>query len=232
MEKPFPVIQESEIVVFVNVRTRRTGMNRTVKRVIMTTLGVLVAGFGAGIFDFAQMGMDPFQVLAHGIWNKTNLSFGTLYTIVNAIMLVAVLIFDRKKIGLGTLINIFLLGYVVEYTSKLFYSLFPDASLLIRIIAIAVAVVILCFASAIYFTGDMGVSTYDAVAIYWSEKQSKIKFKYCRIITDIICTAVGFSLGAVVGVGTIITAFFMGPLIDFFKRTVAEPFLNGRSSRG
>ena len=50
-------------------------MSQKIKRIIMTIIGVLGSGFGAGIFDFCRMGMDPFQVFAHGVWNKTNLGF-------------------------------------------------------------------------------------------------------------------------------------------------------------
>jgi uncharacterized membrane protein YczE len=73
----------------------------------------------------------------------------------------------------------------------------------------------------------MGVSTYDAVALLLSEKKVA-KFKYCRIGTDLICTLVGFLLGAVVGIGTMVTAFFMGPLITFFKHHFAMPFRYGK----
>ncbi len=205
--------------------------SRFVKRIGMTVIGVLASGFGAGIFDFCSMGMDPFQVFAHGVWNLTSLGFGTLYMILNVAMLVFVVIFDRKKIGLGTLINIFLLGYVVEFTSKAFRCWFPEASLSIRIAWMLVAVVILCFASATYFTGNMGVSTYDAVALFMSEKQTKVKYQYCRIFTDLISVGIGFALGAIVGVGTLITAFFMGPLISFFKRFVTVPFLEGKPEK-
>ena len=72
-----------------------------------------------------------------------------------------------------------------------------------------------------------------------SERQSKVKFRYCRIITDLICVLIGAGLCliggysisrvfTVVGVGTIITAFFMGPLIEFFNVHVARPFLEGK----
>lgn len=93
------------------------------------------------------------------------------------------------------------------------------------------AVVILCFASAMYFTADLGVSTYDAVALILEERKVG-KFKYLRITTDCICVAIGFVLGAIVGVGTLITAFFMGPLIDFFNVHVARPFLYGKQTEG
>ena len=48
-----------------------------------------------------------------------------------------------------------------------------------------------------------------------------------------LCLLGGYSLkqvGGVLGVGTIITAFFMGPLIGFFNRRAAEPFLRGRGA--
>lgn len=202
-------------------------MNEKQKRILMTVLGVLTAGFSVGIFNFSMFGMDPFQVFAHGIWEHVNIGFGTFYAIVNLIMLVIIFFLDKTKIGLGTLINIFLLGYVVQFSSWLFAALIPDPSLIIRIAALLIAIIIISFGSALYFTGDLGVSTYDAIALLMAEKKIA-KFKYCRIATDLVCVIIGFLLGAVVGIGTLITAFFMGPIISFFNRTVARPFRYGR----
>jgi uncharacterized membrane protein YczE len=197
------------------------------KRIIMTIGGVLTAGFSVGIFNFSLFGMDPFQVFAHGLWEHLPIGFGTFYAIVNLIMLVGIFFIDKSKIGLGTLINIFLLGYVVEFSSWLFNAWIPDPTFIIRVVALAIAIVIICFGSALYFTGDLGVSTYDAVALIMAEKKIA-KFQYCRIGTDLVCTVVGFALGATVGIGTLVTAFFMGPIIAFFNRTIAEPFRYGK----
>lgn len=202
-------------------------MTEKQKRILMTVLGVLTAGFSVGIFNFSMFGMDPFQVFAHGIWEYVNMGFGTFYAIVNLIMLVAIFFLDKTKIGLGTLINIFLLGYVVQFSSWLFTTLIPDPSLIIRIAALIIAIIIISFGSALYFTGDLGVSTYDAIALLMAEKKIA-KFKYCRIATDLVCVIIGYLLGAVVGIGTLITALFMGPIISFFNRTVAQPFRYGR----
>ena len=95
---------------------------------------------------------------------------------------------------------------------------------------------ILCLSSALYFTADLGVSTYDAVALVWSQRQHKIKFAYCRVICDLVCVTLGVILLLIagkdfseifgeVGIGTIITAFFMGPLITYFNVHVAQPIL-------
>ena len=216
-------------------------MNQMVKRILMSVFGVALCGVSVGMFKFAALGVDPFQSLMSGLDAVIPIRFGTLYVIVNAVLLLFALIFDRKKIGIATFINLFLLGYIVEFSQGLCEKLMPDAPIWLRVVILLIAIVILCLSSALYFTADLGVSTYDAVALVWSQKQSKIKFAYCRVICDLVCVALGVVLLLIagksfeeifgsVGIGTIITAFFMGPLIEFFNRRVARPFLNGKAA--
>jgi len=202
-------------------------MNEKNRRIIMTVLGVLIAGFSVGMFNFSTFGMDPFQVFAHGAWMHMSIGFGTFYAILNLIMLVFIFIIDRHKIGIGTFINIFLLGYVVEFSSWLFATWIPDPSLVTRIIFLIIGLIILCFGSSLYFVGDLGVSTYDAVALILSEKKVA-RFQYCRIGSDLICTLIGFLLGATVSIGTVVTAFFMGPIIVLFNEKIAIPLRYGK----
>lgn len=202
-----------------------------IKRILMSFIGVIVSGISVGLFRNARFGTDPFQVFANGISNKISfIDFGTLYMIINLLMLVAIFFLNKKYIGISTFINIFLLGYVVDFSDKIVAGIVGDVpSMIVRIGLMTAAVVILCFASAMYFTADLGVSTYDAVALILEERKVG-KFKYLRITTDCIRVAIGFALGAIVGVGTLITAFFMGPLIDFFNVHVARPFLYGQTA--
>ncbi len=208
------------------------------KRILMSALGVAICGISVGMFKHASLGVDPFQSLMSGLDAVIPIHFGTLYVIVNLLLLVFALAFDRRKIGLATLINLFLLGYIAEFSQSCMAKLLPAPTLPLRLLILAIAIVIMCLASAFYFTADLGVSTYDAVALIWSEKQKRIAFPICRVITDLfcvlcgilLCMAAGFTLRQItgeVGIGTIITAFFMGPLIQFFNRHAARPFLYG-----
>ena len=63
----------------------------------MTVVGVSLSGVAVGFFNYSAFGMDPFQVLAHGLWNLTPLGYGTFYTAFSFILLILVLITDRKK---------------------------------------------------------------------------------------------------------------------------------------
>ena len=76
----------------------------------MSVAGVVLCGFSVGLFRTAELGVDPFQSFMSGIEAVIPISFGTLYVIVNALLLLVSLIFDRKKIGLATAINLTLLG--------------------------------------------------------------------------------------------------------------------------
>ena len=199
-----------------------------IRRIVMTVSGVSASGVAVGFFNYSAFGMDPFQVLAHGLWNLTSLGYGTFYTIFSLLLFIFVLITDRKKIGLGTVINMFLLGYITEFFSWLLARLFPDGGLFLRLVMLIIGITIMCLAAAFYFTANMGVSVYDAVALYLSE-HTPVKFQFCRIGSDVFCVALGFFFGAQVGLGTIITMFFTGPLIHIFQETLAIPLIRGRN---
>ncbi len=216
-------------------------MNRTIKRICMTTFGVIICAVSVGIFKIAALGVDPFQSLMAGLDKLIPIQFGTLYVIVNAILLIFALVADRHYIGIATFINLFLLGYITQWTYEFLQKFIVEPELWVRVACLLIAIVIICFGSAFYMTSNLGVSTYDAVALIITNTWMIGKFQYIRIITDVICVIAGgaiFVFGGgeikdiptIIGVGTIITAFFMGPLITFFNNKFAIPFLNGKES--
>lgn len=207
------------------------------RRIGMSLFGVVICAISVGIFKIAALGVDPFQTLMSGLDKSIPISFGTLYVIVNLVLLTFSIVVDRHNIGLATFINLFLLGYITDFTHKSLQKIIVNPSMAVRIACLIIGIVIICFGSAFYMTADLGVSTYDAVAIVMSGKWKWGPFKFVRIGTDLVCVCLGVALylmaggtwaevPTIAGVGTIITAFFMGPLIDFFNRKVAIPFLN------
>ncbi len=113
------------------------GMQERTRRIWMTICGVLICGFSVGMFNFSALGLDPFQVFTHGIFKILPAGapgFGTVYAAINLLMLIVIFLADKKKIGLGTVINIFLLGYVVEYSSLLFEKMISEPSFVVRFV--------------------------------------------------------------------------------------------------
>lgn len=209
------------------------------RRILMSLAGVLICAVSVGVFKIAALGVDPFQSLMSGLDNWIPIPFGTLYVLVNLALLVFSLLADRRNIGIATFINLFLLGYITQFTYEYLQTLLPDPSMIVRVLCLLVGIVVICFGSALYMTANLGVSTYDAVAIVLSGKWKWGQFQYVRICCDLVCVLLGVGIfllsggklaqvPTIAGIGTIITAFFMGPLIQFFNTHVAKPMLEKR----
>ena len=196
----------------------------------MALFGMAVAGIAVGFFKRAFFGVDPFQCFCNGVNQVIPIGFGTLYMLINAVLLVIDFFLDRHYIGISTFINLFLVGYAAEFSENTLARLFGDLAMPGRILFLAIGIVISCVAAAFYYTADLGVSTYDAIPLHIADRKPRlfgkvIPFRVIRIISDLICVTVGFALGFMPGIGTIVTALFMGPLISFFKKKLSDPLL-------
>ena len=206
------------------------------KKIVMSLSGVIITAFSIGAFKFAAFGVDPFQSFMSGIDALVPIGFGTLYIVVNAILLLFAWAFDRHYIGIATFINLFLLGYIVDFSQTFITRLLPDPDIAVRMLFFILGFVFLCFGSSLYMAADMGVSTYDAIALICTNKWKLGKFRTIRIATDFLCIASGIGMyllagnttagiSSFVGIGTILTAFCMGPLIDIFNQFIASSLL-------
>ena len=206
------------------------------KRILMAFFGLMVCAFSVGLCRMARFGVDPFQSLMSGLNCVVPLDFGTMYLIASAILFLFMLIADRHYIGFVTFINMFLVGYIVDFSHTSLQKIFGNPSLPGRVIFLIAGIVLMCFGSAFYFEADMGVSVYDAISLIIANTWKIGQFKYIRIISDLICVISGCALfflsggkfsgiGSIAGIGTVITAFFMGPLIDFFEVHITRPML-------
>lgn len=202
------------------------------ERTLMTLIGQVVLGFGAGVLRASVLGTDPYQCFTTGISMLTQsfLDYGTTFVIINAVFLFLMFIFARSYIGISTFFNMFLLGYIIDYSSRFVSSLVTPETLCLKLLLLFIALFCVCFGSALIFTSDLGVSTYDWIALHLADIQKRISFKWIRIFTDVMCVAAGLCFGVMPGVGTIITAFALGPVISFFRKYVTEPILNGKKT--
>ncbi len=200
------------------------------RRIGMALVGMALSGIALGFFKRAFFGVDPFQCLCNGLNQVIPIGFGTLYMLINAVLLCIVFFLDRHYIGISTFINLFLLGYAAEFSEKLLGQWFGMLAIPGRILFLIVGIVVSCLGAALYYTADLGVSTYDAIPLHISDRKPRLfgrvlPFRVIRICSDLICIGIGWALGFAPGIGTLITALFMGPLITFFRQTLSDPML-------
>lgn len=210
------------------------------RRAMMMVVGILLIGISVGLFRLAAFGVDPFSCMNMGISGFLHMSFGNWQLIANILLLVVVFFTIRSCIGLGTVINMVFVGYLADFVCWLAQQVGLEFPLALRMVLLLLGTVMTCAGASVYMAADLGIAPYDAAAyVLLKAIKNRIAFRWARITTDVVCVAVGTifcliaqnELSAIVGIGTIITAFLTGPLIQFFRTHLAEPML-GQTGKG
>jgi uncharacterized membrane protein YczE len=201
-------------------------MSEKGKRILASVIGVMLCAVSVALMRKAGLGTDPFTAFVTGIANLFHTTYGKLYPLITGIFLVFTFFLDKHYIGLATLINLICIGPAADAVLTVLNRFFPSDGYLSKGIFLAVGLLLMCFSASLYFTADLGVSAYDAMALIAADKKIA-PFRFCRIGTDFICVTVGFFCGANIGVGTVLTAFCMGPVIHLFNVKVSEPMILG-----
>lgn len=198
-------------------------------RIVLVILANMILGLGISLLRLAGFGTDPYTCMNLGVSSKLGMSYGTYQMIFNIVLFIPVFILDRKSFGVGALVNMLVLGYFVEFFMFAFGAVGITieglaGKLLIQIPVLTLGVFVVCFGIALYMFCDLGSAPYDRLGVI-IEKYShgKIKFKWARICLDIFSTIVGFLTGSVIGIGTVIIAFFTGPIVSFFREKIIAP---------
>lgn len=199
---------------------RKRPIKSWIVRLLILIVGLFVAHFGVTLFVLAEMGTDTFTIFVQGVANVVGLSIGTCQVIILSVMMVLMAIFTRGYVKPGTLICAFCGGWQIDlYMWLLDGKLSAASPMAIRIGAMVVGCVIIALGKAIVIMSDAGSGPNDLFSLIVSDKINKkkhVEFRWIRIATDVLFAAVGFALGGVLGVGTLVTAFLTGPIVQVF----------------
>ena len=198
---------------------------KLIYRIILAIIGISILAIGVSFMRYAVFGVDPVSCLNIGIAKQLGIAFGTWQLIFCFILLVGVFIFDKSKIGFGTVYIMIAAGY----TSDLFLWLFQNINLPeefsveIRITAFVLGLIFYYFGAAIYIETNMGLAPYDAVGIIISEKIKRPNwFRWIRIGTDALCVIGGIITQSDAGIGTLVCVLLGGPLIALFRKIIMK----------
>lgn len=195
------------------------------KRAFWALVGVAVLGLGASVLRVAQVGVDPYTAANIGISNTIGLDLGTYQLISNAILLIPIVLFGRMYIGVGSVINMVMTGYFIQWFSDLLYPLVPsDPTRLVQAVMFLVGITLFAAGASMYMTAALGNSPYDAIAPIIVD-HTRLPYRAVRVAQDLVFVALALAFHGQVGIGTVMTAFFAGPLIDFFTEKVNKPLM-------
>lgn len=138
------------------------------------------------------------------------------------------LLVGRRYLGVGTLINMVLAGFFIEWFSELLARWMPgDPTDGQHAGFFAIGIVLFAFGAALYMSAGVGTAPYDAIAPMVVDATGW-PYRPLRVVQDTFFLMVALLVSGPVGVGTIVTAFFAGPLIDLFSRKVTTPLIRTR----
>lgn len=200
--------------------------DRIRRRLAMSLAGVAILGVAVGVNMSARLGMDPFGAFVAGTGLLSGLSYGVMFMAVQAVLALLAFFLDKHYLHVSTVLSLLLVGPIAQVVHGFIDLNFPMQGLVLRLIVLMINLVFICLGSSFYMTADLGVSSYDAMPIIAANKTGR-PFRFMRIISDSICAFVGFLCGADVGIGTLLTALALGPVIDIFNRKVSQPLLYG-----
>lgn len=186
------------------------------KRFWVMICGNIFLGMGISIFKFAGLGNDPYSGMVMGLSDLFGIAYANLLVIINAIVFILQICFGRELIGIGTVVNAFLMGYIMTF----FYSIWERFFALpntwyIQVPVMLVGTIVTGFGVSMYQTPNVGASPYDCLSLIMSKRMPKISYFWHRMFTDAFCAVICFLVGGIVGLGTFVSALGLGPVIGF-----------------
>ena len=191
-------------------------------RVVLLLAGLCVAHLGVTLFLQSDLGSDPFNVFVQGLFRGipwpafAAMTHGRTHLLVSLVILLVLLAVDRSYVGIGTVLCMALGGPIIDvYTLWLSPVIHGGLPLPLRLALLVAGCVILAFGMTIVIRSQAGTGPNDLVAVVLSDELRK-PFGPVRIGVDLTFALVGLALGGVVGLGTVICAFLVGPAAQLF----------------
>ena len=175
---------------------------------ILLVFGLFLFGLGESLLITSGAGVGPYTVLAQGISNLSGWSIG-LSTFVISIIVLLMWIPLKQKPGMGTILNAFIIALTIEFS--VYYLPYPETYPM-QILQVVAGVLIIGIGSGFYLIANLGAGPRDGLMI-GLQKKTNLPIYSIRTIIEVSVVIVGWLLGGVVGLGTAIFAFGIGPSV-------------------
>jgi uncharacterized membrane protein YczE len=187
------------------------------QRIRQVLVGLPFFGLALALSVEASLGVNPWTVFHGGVAERTPLTIGTA-TVLTGVVLLFSFPFLREPMGIGTLLNVAIIGFVVDAVLWII----PDlTSMPIRIAALAVSPALIGLGSGLYIGAGLGPGPRDGLMTALERRGLPVWL--ARTLIEFTALLVGWLLGGDVGLGTVWMAGSVGWFVDFFLRRLRLP---------
>ena len=196
-------------------------MTGYIVRFIKLNFGLFLYGLGIIVTMRANVGYAPWEVLHSGISQTLGVSIGLVNTAVGA-LIVAIVFMLGEKIGLGTIFNMFMIGLFMDLILYLdFIPLFDN--FWIGSLVLIIGLFTISLGTYFYISSAFGAGPRDSLMVAVTRKTG-LPVGLCRGILEVSVVFIGWLLGGMVGLGTVISAFAIGFCVQItFKLVKFDP---------
>lgn len=180
----------------------------TLARLARLYLGLAGFGLSLALMVRARLGLGPWDVLHQGIAKQLDLQIGWVVIGVSAVVLLAWIPL-RLRPGIGTASNVILVGVFANFFLD---KLSPPAGLGLRSSWLIAGILLNAVSTALYIGARLGPGARDGLMIGFSQRGYSIRV--VRTVIELTALVIGFALGGTVGVGTVVYASLIGPLVQ------------------
>ena len=181
---------------------------RLPRRLVQLTLGLVLYGVSMAMMIEATLGLDPWDVLHAGLVEQTGLSFGTIVIVVGfGVLLLWIPL--RQLPGLGTVANAVVIGVATDLALAM---IIPPEGLALRLGMLLSGVVLNGVAGAAYIGSQLGPGPRDGL-MTGLVRRTGLSVRLVRTSLEVIVLGIGWLLGGPIGLGTVVYALTIGPLV-------------------
>jgi uncharacterized membrane protein YczE len=189
-------------------------------RVPRLLAGLVGCGTGVASMVRARLGLGPWEVLHQGVAGRTGLTIGTVSILVAFVVLLGWVPL-RQRLGIGTISNAVLIGLT---TNTVLHLLDPPATLPVRIALLLAGILLLGAGSGLYIGAGLGPGPRDGLMTGIARRsEGRLSIRLVRTGIELSALALGWALGGTVGIGTLLFALSIGPLVQFFLDKLSIP---------
>lgn len=192
------------------------GKKITVRKIIIFLVGMMCVAMGMVLFIQSSLGAEPWSLLYAGISSATGIAMGTVVQVIGILMVSVVCISDRMLPNPGTIMSFLIIGFFANIFGKIDFS-WIGTGYIWSAVVLAASILIMAFGLGIYVSADLGEGNIELLQFFLARKLNS-SITVIRIVMDCSVAAIGFVLGGPLGVGTVISAFTIGPLLSFFLK--------------
>jgi uncharacterized membrane protein YczE len=184
-----------------------------VARFASLVFGLVLFALGIVLILESRLGLSPWDVLNQGLSEHTPLSFGMANVAVGVVVLFAGWALGGRP-GVGTVANAVLVGtFIQAFTSIDAVTDLAHSGVGLRIVLLLAGTLLIGPASAFYIAADLGAGPRDTLMLVGA-RRTGYRVGLVRATLEICALAAGIVLGGTFGVGTVLFALLVGPIVE------------------